>query len=400
MTAAYLNVDGHTVLSAVVRIPRQGAWWVDAVMDKARGITGPVTFRMGPVDMVGTVDERNSGTFATQERVRIVGGGGGWGTHVEPRHYHNDAGVSVRTICEDAARNAGEQIGTVLVSRESLGADYVRESGSAARVIEDVIGDSHWYVGFDGKTNVGRDTLPAISPSKYTVLEYDPAQGVATIAARDISAIQVGAKISEGLDEEREIREIEVRISPEEERVRVWVGESLSPYGRLRGLVERVIKRSSDGKLFGKYKYRVVSMDGDRVKLQSVSTADGLPDLIPVAMRAGASGVHSSLSPGGEVLVEFIAGNRTEPIITAFATKGASGHAAQETVWSVAVTLKLGSDSASEGATLGTSHKSWADGHTHAAGTLVAPSEGGAVTGVTGAPLTPSPNPSTKVLVE
>jgi hypothetical protein len=87
-------------------------------------------------------------------------------------------------------------------------------------------------------------------------------------------------------------------------------------------IVERVLAR----KLYGKYRYRVVAMAADgRVKLQAITKAAGLPDVVPATMRPGVAGVSADLALGGEVLVEFIAGKASDPIVTAFAGKGEPG---------------------------------------------------------------------------
>ena len=144
-------------------------------------------------------------------------------------------------------------------------------------------------------------------------------------------------------------------------------------------------------------------MSGDNVELQAVVGGLGLPDVLPVAMKPGVAGAHGKLTGGGIVLVEFIEGDRTLPIVSAFAGKGEQGAAPDELDLSVTTTLRLGGAGASEGVTLGDSHKSWADGHTHAAGTFTTPvgtgGGGGAVTGTSGAPTSASPSPSSKVKV-
>ena len=92
------------------------------------------------------------------------------------------------------------------------------------------------------------------------------------------------------------------------------------------------------------------------------------------------------------------------PIVVAFAGQDeGSPHTPTELDLVVSTTLRLGADTATEGVPLGTSLKSYIDGHTHLPGTFTTPvgsgGGGGPVTGVSGAPTTSSPSPSSVVKV-
>jgi hypothetical protein len=75
----------------------------------------------------------------------------------------------------------------------------------------------------------------------------------------------------------------------------------------------------------GLYRYRVVSMAGDRVKLQAVRATAGLPDILPVSIHPGMAGLSAQLTKGSVVLVTFIEGDPSSPIVTHFAPKGDPG---------------------------------------------------------------------------
>lgn len=92
----------------------------------------------------------------------------------------------------------------------------------------------------------------------------------------------------------------------------------------------------------GKYRYRIVSMSVDRVNLQIVAKRRGLPDAFPVAMHPGLAGTWAQLALGGEVLLEFIEGDPTMPIITHFAPKGAPGFLPVHTTIDATSTVRLG----------------------------------------------------------
>src|SRR5262245_35290570 len=76
-----------------------------------------------------------------------------------------------------------------------------------------------------------------------------------------------------------------------------------------------------------KYRYRVVKMNpgDDRVQLQAVRKLAGLPDLLPIAILPGMAGLSATLTPGAIVLVEFIEGDPSLPIVGHFEAKGGAG---------------------------------------------------------------------------
>jgi hypothetical protein len=69
-----------------------------------------------------------------------------------------------------------------------------------------------------------------------------------------------------------------------------------------------------------------------RVDLQAVNKASGVPDLRYVSAWPGVAGAHAKLAPGAEVLVEFIEGDRAQPILTGFGGKQAPGFVPVELV--------------------------------------------------------------------
>lgn len=396
---AFANVDGETLLQSTLHIPNVGPWWSDVVFESAPDFAGgqSVLLAMGELSLRGTIDPANNGVFGQQRRSRVLAGGGGWGSPVAAKFYHNDAGVLARTIAEDAARSVGETIGAFAASEARAGIDYTRQTGAAARVLEDVIGDAVWWVDADGFTVVGTRATQAADPAAYEVLEYDPREGIATLAVDDLSQIGIGSVFSVGLEAPLTAFEIEAIVDTDRARVVVWGGGTASRRGRLADLLESIVEAVTRRTLFGKFLYRVVQMSAERVELQAVNARAGLPDMLPISQRPGVAGAHASLVGGSIVCVEFIEGDRTNPVVTAYAGKGA-GDAPDELDLSVVTTLRLGSDAATEGVTLGDSHKSWADGHTHLPGSFATVS--GPVTGVSGAPVTAAPAPSSKVLVE
>lgn len=408
---AYANVNGESVIEGVLYVPNVGPWWADVIFEGSPDVSGAVTLSLGDLALSGTIAQSHDGVFGEQRRSRIVAGAGGWSTQIAAQHYHSDGlgggggGVRALEVAEDAARLAGEQLGSFSPENETIGVDYVRQAGLASRALEGVIGNVAWHVGYDGITNVGNRVTAEADPEHYEVLDQNPRAKLTTLAIDDFSKVGIGSILSQGLDDPVTIFEMEVRIGVDSSRTVVWSGGSVRGRGRLAGSLRRIVEAVSQDRLFGKYRYRVVSMDGIRVELQSVSQASGLPDIVPVSQKPGVSGAHAALAGGSIVLVEFIEGDRTMPLVVAFAGKGEEGHAPDELDFSVGTTLRLGGDSATEGVLLGDSFKSWADAHQHEAGSMLLDGMGATVTGITGGPATapgvpdPSPDPSERVKV-
>ncbi len=396
-----LHVDGHRALRITLHEPGRGVWWADITLEDAAALRGPpaisgaVTVGIADATWQGTIVPNATGHFAGDGHVRVVGGGGGWGKMLPPAHYHSDAGVRARTVVEDAARLAGEKLGDFEPGASSLGIDYVRQAGPASRVLEEAIGAAAWWVDREGHTHVGTRPSNLVPDVAYTVLEASLPDGTFLIDPRRLSDIQVG-RLMAARDDTFAVGALTARAEPESLRVRIWRDKARD---RVARAFRQLVRRFTDGRLFGRYRYRVVRPSGDRLELQAVAQGLGIPDLLPIAMRPGVAGAHAIPASGSIVLVEFVEGDRAQPIVTAFAGKG-EGHAAEQLVFSATTSLKLGSDAASEGVPLGTSLKSWLDGHVHKAGLLVADTNTGKVEGLSGPPFDTSPAPSSKVLVE
>lgn len=330
----FATVAGKRAVAVRLVAGHTGPWFAECELESDAELSGQVTLQINGASFIGTVDESNNGVFEGSRKLRILAGGNGWWRTVNPKHYHNDAQVKARTVVEDAARAVGETLGNFVPAAERIGNDYVRDRGPASQVLEDVIGDVPWWVDYDGVTHVGSRPPLTVASEAYQVLAYDPADRRAILGVSDVLAIQIGTVISKSLGGPQTVRELEIVVDAEDLRVTAWCGGSASSAGHLADLMRAIVQRTTDAALYGKYRYRVVRMSVDRVECQAVRKAAGLPDVLPVSMWPGVAGAHAELTPGAEVLVEFIEGDRTMPIITHFAGKDGKGHAP--------VTLTLG----------------------------------------------------------
>lgn len=75
----------------------------------------------------------------------------------------------------------------------------------------------------------------------------------------------------------------------------------------------------------GPRRYRVVRMVAERAELQIVRRVSGLPDLLPISQVPGIPGLSAALTPGAEVLVQFVDGDPSQPVITHYASAKVPG---------------------------------------------------------------------------
>lgn len=328
MSDVFISVGGIPAQSVRLIVGNTGPWHLLADLESDEplvyGATVPV--RIGDLTLVGTVDPLFDGTYNLQRKCRVIAGAAGWGRDVPERGYHNDAGVKARLIAEDAARGVGEKIGTFVPAHERVGVDYARQAGPAVRTLEDAAGSGvAWWVDYAGITHVGVRPAVAADPEAYDVVAYDPRERMATLALTDVAAVGIGSVIASGVPEARAVRQYELTITSEETRARVWLGGDETSHDRLTGLMRSIITRANDRKLWGPWRYRIVRMAIDgRVDLQPVRPGAGLPELAAIEVW-GAPAMHANLTPGAHVLVQFIEGDRGQPVVTHVTPRGGEG---------------------------------------------------------------------------
>lgn len=395
MTAAYAMVGDARAVGVTLHVASTGPWFADVELEGAPDISGRVELRLGDTTLSGTVLPLESGVHMERRRMRIVAGAGAWGSLLAAKAYHNDAGIRALLVAQDAARESGETLGDDFApALDRLGIDYVRRAGRAARALEDAAGGATWWVDYAGITRVGTRPSSAARTRAYIVTEYDPRARIVDLALDDddVSLVGIGTILSEGLEAPQTVRELEIDVGPDRMRVRAWCGGQASARGMLLDAIRAIVAAETDRYIYGPRKYRVIRMAGTpeattgwRVHLQAVRRSSGLPDIEPISMWPGMAGLHARLTPGAEVLVEFIDGEPTQPIITHFVGNDGESWSPVELVLD-ASQIKAGKDASDFAA------KAQAvldrlqaivtgfNAHTHTGGTL-----GG---GVTGAPQT------------
>jgi hypothetical protein len=105
----------------------------------------------------------------------------------------------------------------------------------------------------------------------------------------------------------------------------VAYSRSQGPGGRLLDPLLDLMRSVRDEQLPGLYRYRVVSMSGDRVRLQAVAKGRW-PDVLPCRVGAGIAGGWASPALGSIVVVAFEDEDRSRPLIVSATPKGQPGH--------------------------------------------------------------------------
>lgn len=328
----YTAVNGKRATSVVLSVPYQGPWFADVILELADAVSGRVTLQIGALELTGTVDDRHSGTFGLRRQLRVVAGGGGWGKVLPARPYHNDAGVKALNVASDAAREAGEQLGTFTPRNDRLSADYLRQAVAASQTLEEAAGGVPWWVDYQGVTHVAERPEAPQAAGSYEVLHYDPRHRLARIAVDDPGAIGIGSVIAERLDDPQTVRSFQLTVNDKGQAITAWCGGGETSRSRLADLFAEIARLSTGNRLWGRWRYRVVQLAADRVHLQVVSKATGLPDAAHVRLAPGAPGYHAKLALGSIVEVEFLEGRRDLPRIVGFPGAGEPGHVPDEVV--------------------------------------------------------------------
>jgi hypothetical protein len=323
-TEFFCSVGNRHATRLDLYVPQIGAWYVDAILDDTTDeISGPVVVRMGSLELHGTVLPAYSGAFVLARSMRIVGGAGGWGALVTPEHYHDDSGVDAQSVAQDAATIAGETLGGFDPADPLLDADFVRQGhiGPASAVLEQAIGEGRtWWVDSAGVTQCGTRGTVEAAPGSYDLLTYSPLTRIATLAVDDPAALWVGTILRDRLSEPQTIRELELHVQVTDGvgscRALAWTGGDESSASRLGRAIDAVLDKRASRRLWGTYRYRVVSVESDsRLALQAVRPVPGLPDVLPVSQTSGVAGGLSNPALGSIVRIAFDEGDAQFPYV-------------------------------------------------------------------------------------
>lgn len=310
---------GRRLTKLELHVPWLGPWYADCVLDDTADLSGRQTLTWGDVQLQGTIAPSFSGAFIGLPTVRLVAGANGWSKAVRPKAYHNDAGVKLRTVAADVASEVGETTGTLPDASSRFGSDYVRFAGRASLTLTRCAQLAAWYVDYAGVTHIGDRSSPLKPPPTALISNYDPRSHVVVAKLSSLADVAIGMTLSDPrFPSDLVVRELLITAAPDGLEARLWCGPAANPTSRLGSAFRNAVRQVTDGTLNCKYRYRVVSQNSDgRLNLQAVRRGSH-PDAILVPVRMGVPGISADHTPGTEVLVEFIEGDPSLPIVTAY----------------------------------------------------------------------------------
>lgn len=304
------KLNGNAATAALLQVPGVGLWY--ASVDLADSVTievgAPATLTILDTVWQGTVIA--GAALDGRSRYRIVAGMGGWGKDLPARAYANDAGNTVAQLVADAAIEAGEPppVGAPLTR---LGPHYARAASPASFTLN-LLQPRAWWATPAGVVTFGERT--ALPEPSAPVVARNAAVRMVEIALTDTLAnVLPGATTEFG-----PASDVEVELSEQGLRARLYVGAE-GARARRADAYSRLLRAVFPyAEYAGLFEYRVIGQTGERLNLQPVRSARGLPDLARVPVRAGIPGAKATHSPGSQVLVTFIDGDATRPAVVAF----------------------------------------------------------------------------------
>jgi hypothetical protein len=321
-------LNSLSVISAVVTMPGTGVWIADLDVDlDISGIvpSGRAIFTVGTSILSGTIDPRATGRFGQKAHVQLVGGGNGWDSDVPALHLHADFGVLSTAVFNATAALVGEAVVDSLP--KVLGTDYVRTAGPASRVLAGV----DWYVNTAGVTIVGPRIPKPFNPLSVDILEWSADTRRAILASDEL--VEPGTILLDTRFGTATVRDIEQHFGPEGARCIAWCATSDIPAipgapasevagHRLTRALGALAREATSSVYLRPYKYRVAVQEPDkRLTLQATSLDVPVPLILQsVEMWPGLPGHTALVTPGTEVIVIFLDGNPSKPVVAGFAS--------------------------------------------------------------------------------
>jgi hypothetical protein len=319
MTDAFCTLGGKAVAGLTLNVRPAGAWWADVDLEGDDELAGRVALVCQGSTLSGTIDPDQSGTFGLQRRTRVVGGGKGWSSVLPRKGYQSDSGVKARVVADDVARAAGERLGDFMPAAAKLGANWTRARASGGATLEALSGGVPWWVDYAGVTHVRARPVAPAAPGSYEVLQFDPRSGRVELAIDDLTAVQVGSVLSERFDAPQTVQALTITLTGSQLRAEAVCADSPKSGNLLHNVVETLFAFFFSRRLLGSYRYRVVRMASDgRVDLQAVRKAGDVPDALLVPLWPGTPGLSADLREGSIVAVQFLEGDRSQPIVANF----------------------------------------------------------------------------------
>lgn len=337
------QLSGRRVTRARVDLPESGLWFAEVEIDTEEALTGKVVLTIADLQLRGTI--LSGGKNHGRSQFRIVAGAGAWGNALPEKSYQNDGGVKLATIIADAAREAGnENVGTI-DPKLTVGPGWQRADGEpASRVLDRAIAlatvasPQGWYVDEAGTLQIGKRAASKLPANVTRTQPIDPARRTVELASDSIATILPGVTVDD-------LIAVDVRHELSADsglRSKIWgslAGGGSRELDALRRLLEQL---DPDRDFRGVTEFRVVSQNGNRLNLQPVRVSTGMPQIRNVHVRPGIAGGKSDVASGERVLVTFIEGDRSRPVVIGHEEADGAGFTPSNTTVKVSSKLDLG----------------------------------------------------------
>jgi hypothetical protein len=314
------TLNGARVLSMALTIPPMGRWHATVEAEAlvvAEGATG--TLVLGSASYVGTVGRTS--TDGAKCKLELQGGAE-WSKILAPRSYRSEVSVRATTVLTDLAREVGGTFG--LVVDRDLGAEFCAEATVATHELDAVLGS--WWIDPSGAVRSGTRT---VAPAASKVLAFDGSTSVVALAPVDAGTLAPGQTVvADGV-----ARVLGTIIITGPTDAMAWC----LPRDPIALAIAAMIDRELAKRDYAVREYRIALLNGDYADLVPSNAA--LPQLRKVRHRPGVPGASAEVTLGSTVLVAFVDGQRSKPVIV--------GYGGVDTAASEPVELMLAADAVS-----------------------------------------------------
>lgn len=217
---AYATINQRDVLSALLSVPRTGAWRLDAAVDAetAIGLTGEVVLVLDEGASTWRGWAFRTGENFGKVELRVIGGAGGLARELAGQSYRQ---ATARAIATDILGAAGEALdgSSQADVLDQLLPFWTRRAGRCARQLEQLLGafGATWRVLPSGKVWVGTETWPDAPAFDADVLSVDPREGRAELAGTQAYKLLPWQTYAG-----RHLARVEHRMMPDALRTSVW----------------------------------------------------------------------------------------------------------------------------------------------------------------------------------
>lgn len=305
------DINGRQVIRASAYLPRTGAWTVqaDVAEDVSLAVGSAATVTLGDLVLVGTIVQGAPVNGLASYQVRA--GRGAWERVLPPRAaFQSDPGVKYATVFAWLTEQTGETIATdIPVDLRIPGLAWVPRGGPAWDTLR--LLNVAWYVDPAGVTQVRERPSAPISQATLAeaqLLEWRPDDGTRIYQTDTPAAFPPGGTI----DGER-IEQVWLDATDSQIMLTLYTG---SPSQGPATSFDRIVAaRTPEAFYRGIFEYSVVSQDGPRIGVRPVSTGPALGTIDRIFPWPGAAGASADLVVGSSVVLAFLDGRPSKPII-------------------------------------------------------------------------------------